>query len=269
MQIDTAKFRAAFTQRVQRELSPAEPVDAARASNPTDQVALSGKAESPEWRLRFETAVRAIAVSAAAGGIPGLAALAQDVGQSLVSEQEEVETARGMVEQFSSLPLIEDGGVDKLWKGVAAATDSPFEPPLVYESFFIDAQADARNIMLGTQSLKGDLADNNVLAFTLAHEEGHRQHRDTAGTAGLQALLDLSEGNDELYSLAFRAMSEGRQQNEREADEFAAEALTELVHDKQPILDFLSSMPGDLHHPPGAERKQAVDRVFQRAAEER
>jgi hypothetical protein len=269
VQIDTAKFRTAFTQRAQRVLSQVEKTTETAAPTPSDQVSLSGGGDPSVQGLKFEAAVTAIATSATLGGIPGLAALTQDVAHSLVSEQQEIDASARMVDQFTSLPLVQDERVESVWSGVAEVTESPHDAPLVYESFFIDAQADARNMMLGTETLKGDLADDNVLAFTVAHEEGHRQHRDTAGTAGLQALMDLTENDKELYSLAYQAMAEGRQQNEREADLFAAEAMTELGYDKQPMLEFLNSLPGDIHHPVGTQRAQAVDEIFQEASDPR
>jgi len=57
-------------------------------------------------------------------------------------------------------------------------------------------------------------------------------------------------------------MAQGRQDNERRADLFAAQAMLKLGVDKQPILEFLGSMPGDTQHPEGAERVALVESVY-------
>lgn len=262
MQINPAKFQTAFLQRASEALSKPEQAVAVDSGTPVDGVTLSGVSVSTD-ALSFQAAVSAVAASATLGGVVGLAAMAQEVARELVSPAEEMDAARRMTEQFAAtLPRIEDPRVQDSWVEVSRVTESPFEAPLVFQSFFIDAQADARNIMLGTESLKGDLASDEVLAFTLAHEEGHRQHRDTAGAAGLQALLDSCEKDKELYSLAYDAMAQGRQDNERRADLFAAEAMVKLGVEKQPILEFLGSMPGDMQHPVGTERVALVESAY-------
>ena len=234
------------------------------SADPVDGVSLS-EGSSATDTLAFQAAVSAVAASATLGGVVGLAAMAQEVARELVTSAEEVDASNRMTEQFAAtLPRVEDPRVEGSWAEVSRVTKSPFEAPLVFQSFFIDAQADARTIMLGTESLKGDLAGDEVLAFTLAHEEGHRQHRDTAGAAGLQALLDSCESDKELYSIAYDAMAQGRQDNERRADLFAAEAMVKLGVDKQPILAFLGSMPGDMQHPEGAERVALVESVYKK-----
>ena len=266
MEINTARFQNAFLQRVSQALPKPEAstsqTETTKSSGPVDGVSLSEKSASADI-LSFQAAVSAVAASATLGGVPGLAVIAQEVARGLVTSAEEVDASNRLTEQFAAtLPRVEDSRVQDSWAEVSRVTESPFEAPLVFQSFFIDAQADARTIMLGTESLKGDLASDEVLAFTLAHEEGHRQHRDTAGAAGLQALLDLCENDRELYSLAYDAMSQGRQDNERRADVFAAEAMVKLGVEKEPILEFLGSMPGDMQHPEGAERVALVENVF-------
>ena len=262
MQINPARFQKAFLQRAGQALSKPEQAKAVDSGAPVDGVSLSNGSASTDTLL-FQAAVSAVAASAALGGVVGLAAMAQEVARELVTSTEEVEASERMTDQFAAtLPRIEDPRVLDSWTEVSRVTKSPFEPPLVFQSFFIDAQADARTIMLGTESLKGDLASDEVLAFTLAHEEGHRQHRDTAGAAGLQALLDSCEKDKELYSLAYDAMAQGRQDNERRADLFAAEAMVKLGVEKQPILEFLGSMPGDMQHPVGTERVALVESAY-------
>lgn len=263
MEINAAKFQKAFVQRANQVLregpSTAVPIESAP---PTDGVTLSARQSDPV-ALTFQAAVSAVATSASLGGVPGLAAMAQDVARSLVTSAEEVEASNRMTEQFSAtLPRVEDPRVERAWNGVSRVTDSPFEPPLVFQSFFIDAHADARTMMIGTESLKADLADDTVLAFTIAHEEGHRQHRDTAGTAGLRALVKLCENDRELSDLAQGALSSGCLSNELAADQFAAEAMVELGLAKEPIMEFLGSLPGDSQHPVGVERAALVEKTY-------
>ncbi len=262
MRIDQSQFQKAFVQRANQALSQSKGAEVVETRVPTDGVSLSKRSASTDV-LSFQSTVSAVAASAALGGVIGLAAMAQEVARGLVTSAEEVDASNRMTQQFAAtLPQVDDPRVQDSWAEVSRVTESLFEPPLVFQSFFIDAQADARTIMLGTESLKGDLAGDEVLAFTLAHEEGHRQHRDTAGAAGLQALLDSCENDKELYSLAYDAMAQGRQDNERKADLFAAEAMVKLGVDKQPILEFLGSMPGDMQHPEGAERVALVESIY-------
>lgn len=263
MKIDSASFQKAFVQRAQVLLEKADSaVSQSTEPAPVDEVSLSGSGQS-SGRLSFQGLVTGLAVSTAMGGVPGLAALAQEVARGLISDEQEAAASVRMTEQFlQTLPKVEEPRVAEIWSEIAKVTDSPFQAPLVFQSGFLDAQADARTIMLGTESLNEDLSDDSVLAFTLAHEEGHRRHRDTAGAAGLQALFELCQENDELYGLAFKAMAAGRRHNERQADQFAARAMTELGYDKQPVLEFLEALPGDMQHPPGPERADLVQQIF-------
>ena len=257
MQIDKVRFQQVFTARAQQMLCATEESKANESCalpEPKDDVVFS----KPVDPLAFQSAVSAFSTAASLGGIPALAALTQEVAQALIGPQDEEESAQKILEQLSTLPRVQDNRVDQTWSRVAEATASPYSPPEVVDSFFIDAQADARNMLLGTTPLKQDLADDNVLAFTLAHEEAHRQNRDSAGSAGLETLVELCKDDEGLFPIAFKALGEGRRQNEREADLFAAEVAKKLNYQLEPILKFLESLPGDLQHPPGSERAELV-----------
>lgn len=254
MKINPVKFQKVFTLRAKQILQP-EATGAPETSPATDSVELS---KGPTG-LDFQGAVTALATSATLGGVPALAALSQQVAQEITTPQEEVNAAAQLAEQLDSLPKVEEPRVTHLWSEVAEVTATPFDAPRVVDSFFIDAQADARNMYIGTTPLQNEMSTDEVLAFTLAHEEGHRQHRDTTGAAGLEALVALCEGDEKAYTFAFQALAEGRKQNEREADEFAARAVKKMGYESGSILEFLNALPGDLQHPPGEERARAVE----------
>lgn len=258
MQIDRVKFGAVFARRV-AEMLEEKPRVAVAPSEPRDLVEWS-KAKPPSVpTLSFENAVLALAGSAALGGIPALAALSQEVAKDLVTRSDEQQYSDLVQEQFSSLPQVVDPRVDRLWDRVEQMTNSPFPAPRVLQSVFVDAQSDSLGMYLGTDSLDSSLSDDSILAFTLAHEEAHRRHRDSAGGAGLDALYELAKDDDQLGSLAFRALRHGRQANEFAADLFAARVLSDLGLPERPVVEFLASLPGDLQHPEGRLRARLVE----------
>ncbi|MGE0492920.1 MAG: hypothetical protein AB7S38_27160 [Vulcanimicrobiota bacterium] len=253
MRIDTFQFQRAFCERA-RPLVPADQLEAL----PADSFEPSNQAR------RFQQMVLAVSAAAGASQVPALAALSQEIGQNLVSQAEDAAFADNLADQYSSLPHRQDPRVEQAWSQVAQASQSSFPAPVVLESSFIDAQSDSREMYLGTASLAGDMADDTILLFTLAHEEGHRQHRDKAGVAGLEAFLAGCQGNDQLESLSFKVLREGRHQNEREADAFAAGVLAQLGCDPAPALAFLGGLEADMQHPGGHEREQLVRQALGR-----
>lgn len=253
MRIDTFVFQRAFCERA-RPLVPADKLEAL----PADSFEPSNQAR------RFQQMALAVSVAAGASGVPTLAALSQEIGQNLVSQAEDAAFADHVADQYSSLGQRQDERVEQAWSRVAQASGSNFPAPVVLESSFIDAQSDSREMYLGTASLAGDMANDSVLLFTLAHEEGHRQHRDKAGAAGLEAFLASCQGNDELESLGFKVLREGRHQNEREADAFAAGVLAQLDCEPAPVLAFLAGLEGDLQHPEGRQRERLVRQALGR-----
>lgn len=256
MRVDRTRFQSIFIQRagrLPRENAPA-------ASGVQDKVEIGASDQSPT--PNFKKSVLALSTAASLGGIPAIAALAQEVSKSLVTAEQEDESSARLAAQLSSLPREIDTRVSEAWKEVESARPSPFVPPVVLDSVFIDAQSDSRAIYVGTGSLRGDLSDDSILAFTLAHEEGHRIHRDSAGAAGLETLLELCQEDEELYPVAFKALNLGRLENERQADRYAAETLQTLNVDRTKITEFLRQLPGDPQHPDGVERAALVSDVW-------
>lgn len=247
MKIDTVTFGRSFVERAVPRLEAQEiPLDSVDLSRPDAFRQLT------------------LALAAATAPIPLLAALSQEVAQSLVTRAQEESWADTIEDQYRSLPHLEDERVQQAWEKVREVTGSTYPAPQVLDSLFIDAQSDSREMYLGKASLGSDMADENVLLFTLAHEEGHRVHRDSAGARGLEAFHDACP-DDRLGLLVLR---EGRHQNEREADRFAARVVAQLGCDPQPILNFLTSLNEDLQHPDGDERAAAVRAEFEKARSE-
>lgn len=258
MQIDRNRFQNLFTQRVTRLTQ--QPAAVPISVEAGDRVDLTSTPTAS--RNMFAEAVLTLATTASLGGIPALAALSQEVAQLLVTPEQELQSAAKIAAQLSSLPTVSDPRVEKAWQDIEQLSSSPHTAPVVVDSFFVDAQADARNMFIGTSALKGDMANDSVLSFTLAHEEGHRIHRDSTGSAGLETLLELCREDEKLFPLAFQALGEGRRQNEREADSYAARLLTQLPVEQGAVMNFLSQLPGDLQHPDGKERAEALRSIW-------
>lgn len=258
MRVDVAKFQTVFTRRAQKRL--AGKVSEASSPPPSDSISLSDT--SAPIHAQFKSAVLAMATAASLGGIPALAALAQEVSKDLVTPEQEALDSQKLADQLSALPPAQDQRVQQAWNQVKSLSNSPFAAPKVLQSSFVDAQSDARAMYFGTASLQKDFADDSVLLFTVGHEEGHRVHRDSAGAAGLEALLELGKNDEELFGLAFKALNQGRLENERQADTFAARLLRSSDLDKKKVEQFLAATPGDLQHPEGGERANLVADVW-------
>ena len=265
MKIDGTLFKRTFlkkaapvSEKISRQQSNTDNSDSIKLSS-------SSSIDTPVEELsldllekRFSQAVLAIGSASSLAGIPALASLSQEVGQALVSPQQESDLAASIAEQYQDLPKAEDPRLDSSWTQVSKTTNSPFPEPVVVDSFFIYAQSDSRGMYIGTNALESELSNDTVLAFTLAHEEAHRQNRDSAGSKGLETLVDLTKNDDQLFPLAMSALQEGRHQNEREADLFGAQTVTRMGQDLKPVYDFLADQTEDLQHPGGAERCQYI-----------
>lgn len=260
VKIISSQFKNVFTQAAREVLNEIEAPEA-KASEPMDSVQLNSDAVTTEQG--FRSVVLALAAAGPAGGIPALAALSQDIAQQMISTEAEELHGKKMAEQFSSLPVVQDERVQAAWQDVKVATDSPFQAPVVIESIFVDASSDVRNMRFGTEMLKTELAQDDVLAFTVAHEEGHRQNEDEQGARGLEAFAELCSQDDALSGIGIKVLFEGRKQNEREADIFAAEAIKKMGTDTKQVLEFLESLPEDRMHPAGTERAELVKAVLQ------
>lgn len=198
-----------------------------------------------------------LAVSLSSSGVPALAALSQDIARALVTPQQEQDLAQSMHDAFESRFVSNQPELDQAWQGVQRVTASSFPAPQQVKSPLVYAQADSRNLYIGQDALAGELSDPHVLTFTLAHEEGHRQHRDTAGAKGLESLSEATS-----HPAGFQAIRAGRHQNERLADEFAARVAAKLGCAPLPILQFLLEIPEDAEHPAGKERAEIVRRAM-------
>lgn len=249
MKIQSAQFKAGFVRQAPRQVPDAQ-VQAA-----VDSVTLSGQPVSPS---AFAQVALAVSVAAQGGGVPALAALSQDVARALVTPAQEEQLAKGMQEGFESRFVASRPALQEAWNKIQGLTGSSFPAPQEVNSPIVYAQADSRNLYIGKDALETDLADANVLTFALAHEEGHRQHRDTAGAKGLESFLEAGQDNPKLFPLAFQTVRAGRHQNERRADEFAARVAARLGCQPLPILKFLLEIPEDSEHPAGLERAQLV-----------
>ncbi len=234
MKIAPTPFQTRFLQQAARRLASPE------LQTAVDRLDLSN---APQVQRAFDQVL--LALAAASGGTPLLATIAQDVARSLVTSQQEQELAQSLQDAFESRFTPNSAALDQAWQSVQKVTGSQFPPPQQVNSPLVYAQADSRNLLIGKEALQGDLADPNVLTFSLAHEEGHRQHRDTAGAKGLEFLPPA-------------ALRCGRHQNERRADDLAARVAAKLGCAPLPILQFLLAIPEDGEHPAGLERARAV-----------
>lgn len=234
MKIAPTPFQTRFLQQAAQRLASPE------LQTAVDRLDLSN---APQVQRAFDQVT--LALAAASGGAPLLAAIAQDVARSLVTPQQEQELAQNLRDAFESRFTPNPPVLDQVWQGVQKITGSQFPAPQQVSSPLVYAQADSRNLLIGQDALQTDLADPNVLTFSLAHEEGHRQHRDTAGAKGLEFLPPA-------------ALRAGRHQNERQADDFAARVAAKLGCAPLPILQFLLAIPEDGEHPAGLERARSV-----------
>ncbi len=249
MQVNRCAYQRAFVLRSLDHLPQSE------ATEVSDTVELSPVCPDQAFQMTLSLLV-------ASAGLPVLAALAQEVGRELVTSEQEAaraELTRAVYrEREKELPE----SVASAWSKVREVTDSPHQPPVVVDTPLVFAQADTLGMRLGRAALENELADPNVLLFTLAHEEAHRQHRDTAGSRGLEVLIELAEGN--LGTAALQALHQGRQDNELQADLFAAQVCAELGCDPKPILAFLEATEGDTDHASGSERARAVAEILKK-----
>ncbi|MFN8611238.1 MAG: S8 family serine peptidase [Vulcanimicrobiota bacterium] len=234
MKIEAVPFQTRFLRQAAQKLGSTE-LQAA-----VDRIDLSSPSQLQRAFDQFKLALEANAAAA-----PLLAAIAQDVARSLITPAQEQERADGLRDAFESRFVPNEEPLQKAWQGVQKVTASSFPPPREVNSPLVYAQADSHNLFIGKEALSGELSDPNVLTFSLAHEEGHRQHRDTAGALGLNFLGPS-------------ALRAGRHQNERRADEFAARVAAKLGCAPLPILRFLLGIPEDNEHPPGLERARLV-----------
>lgn len=175
-----------------------------------------------------------------------LAEAAQDAARELVTPDQD--RAGSLVDAFSSRLVPTDPQTAATWDRIKSVTGSVFPAPRVVNTILVVAQADSHDMLLGKAALEGELVEPNVRTFAIAHEEGHRQHRDTAGNLGLEALLGT-------HPEAVRA---GRHQNELQADDFAGHVAGKLGCDPKPILEYLLALPEDAEHPAGLTRAFAV-----------
>ena len=262
MKVDSNRFQTLFLSKAGQALKAMEPQEDQDLAPPADTVELTGRVP----KLDFASTVLALAAAAPAGGIPVLAALSQETAQALITADQEKLHGESMRAQFQDVPKVDDPRVSHFWEEVSTLSESPFPAPQVYQSFFIDASSDVENMSFGTTMLESELHNDAALAFTIAHEEGHRQHRDTQGAKGLEAFAELCSSNDELSSLGIKVLFEGRKQNEREADEFAARVVSQMDIEKDHVLTFLRAFPEDNLHPAGTERASLVDKAWVEAA---
>jgi hypothetical protein len=255
MKIVSSQFQARFVERAQARLVQV-PSGEAEA---VDSVTLS---RGVPVQTAFAQAALALQAAAGGAGVAVLAALSQDVARSLINAEQEEQLAAGLHDAFESRFVPSDPKLEAAWQGVQAVTGSQNSAPQQVASPLVYAQADSRNLFVGSDALAGDLANPSVLTFTLAHEEGHRQHRDTAGAKGLEAFVEAAGEDPKLFKLAFGVLREGRHENERQADDFGARAAARLGCDPKPILEFLLPIPEDGEHPGGRERAVAVRRAM-------
>ncbi|HIB66733.1 MAG TPA: hypothetical protein EYO33_16865 [Phycisphaerales bacterium] len=254
MKVDSKGFQELFLHKARQALKELESPQEQVVALPSDTVQLSQGGS----HLNFSSMVLALSAAAPAGGIPLLAALSQETAQALITPEQEKLHSERMRAQFQDVPKVDDSRVSRFWEDVSAITKSPFPAPEVFQSSFFDASSDVETMSFGTTMLESELKDDAALAFTIAHEEGHRQHRDTQGAKGLELFADLCLSNDELSSIGIQVLFEGRKQNEREADEFAARVLSQMDIEKDQVLTFLSAFPEDNLHPAGSERAALV-----------
>lgn len=245
MKVDRVAFRETFVQR-----AAARPV----AAGPVDQVSV-GPAVAPRLRP-LDQAVLALA----AAGPAGVAVVAQEAARALVTRSQEEALAASTREAYASYAAPPDERVQRCWQRIQeVAGPSEFPPPQVVTLGLVFAEANSLDMYVGASALAGELASDDVLTFALAHEEGHRRHRDSAGSTGLEALVEVTgDSPPEVSRLGFLALREGRHENERQADAFAADVVGRLGCDPKPLEAFLRACEEDMQHPAGSARAEAV-----------
>lgn len=249
MKIGLSQFQQRFVQRA------TEFVPSAEVKHAVDSVTLSPAIPPAQ---AFAQVALAVATAAQGGGVAALAALSQDVARSLIGPADEEKLAEGMRDGFQSRFVPSEPKLEQAWRGVQRVTQSPFPAPQEVNSPIVYAQADTRNLYVGKEALETDLADPNVLTFTLGHEEGHREQRDMAANKGLELFMEAAANDPKLSRLAFQVTRAGRHANERRADENGARVAARLGCDPLPILDFLLPIAEDAEHPSGYERARLV-----------
>ncbi|GMU54541.1 MAG: hypothetical protein AMXMBFR33_36870 [Candidatus Xenobia bacterium] len=246
IRIDRPAFEQRFLECARKHLPP-EP-----ASEPTESYQPSSQATSPPARLSLQGAITALNLASGLTGLPLVALTAQEAARELVTPAQEGQLAdtrlRGYADRLTS-----DERVQQSWEKVSQLLPGAGSAPKVVDLSLVYAEADSREMYVGKQALQGDLASDEVLIFTLAHEEAHRRHRDSAGTAGLEALLEVAPGRE-----SFQALRDGWHSNELQADLVGAEVAARAGCDPKPILAFLLSCPEDMQHPSGARRAEVV-----------
>ena len=253
MKIQAIPFQHAFLKKAAEVLPKSE--SATFTAPPVDQAVLSSEVSgSGRLEQRFSQAVLAVATSAQLAGIPTLAAIAQEVGQSLITPEQEKAHGESIAKQYSDRVKETPEQLEAEWDALSSTVKSEFGPPVVIDTGIVFAQADTTGMYIGQDALRGELSNKDALAFTLAHEEAHRTHRDSAGAKGLETLYELVKDEEKLFPLAFKALVAGRHQNEYEADLFAVQTLKKMGRDVEPAFEFLNSLEEDLQHPAGPER---------------
>lgn len=132
------------------------------------------------------------------------------------------------------------------------------------------------NIPLTAQIFNSD----DLLAFALAHEKGHLSNGDLSweprGTELLWNVMtnayDTAEKNGDSNSAAAldagittlqESFNANAQINEIDADLAAVSMVDAAGFDRKPGLAFLLTTTGDIHHPPGKDRVQAIRQHLQ------
>jgi Zn-dependent protease with chaperone function len=244
-----ARFVSRGAARTAKDLEKSSPL------TDGDRVELTGAGLPPQ--AAFQQMFLALA-AATPGGPPALAALSQGIARSLMPPEQEEQFAASLNDAFASRFVPPTPALQNAWGKIEGITGKHFSPPQLVNSPLIYAQADSRNLYIGTEALQSDLADPDVLIFALAHEEGHRRHRDSAGTRGLDTLLEICQDSPQMFKPALAAVREGHKENERQADAFAARVAAQLGCKPGPIAQFLEAIPEDHEHPSGSERAAAV-----------
>lgn len=246
IRIDRPAFEQRFLECARKHLPPEA------ASEPTESYQPSSQATTPPASLSLQGAITALNLAAGLTGLPLVALTAQEAARGLVTPAQEGQLADARLRGYEHR-LTRDERVERSWQTVSQLLPGSGTAPRVVDLALVYAEADSREMYVGKQALQSDLASDEVLLFTLAHEEAHRRHRDSAGTAGLEALMEAVPGRE-----SFQALRAGWHHNELQADLVGAEVAARAGCDPKPILAFLLSCPEDMQHPSGARRAEVV-----------
>lgn len=246
IRIDRPAFEQRFLECARKHLPPEA------ASEPTESYQPSSQPGQPPATLTLQGTVTALNLASSLTGLPLVALTAQQAARELVTPAQERDLADTRLRGYADR-LTQDKRVEHSWRTVSQLLPGSGSAPKVVDLSLVYAEADSREMYVGKQALQGDLASDEVLLFTLAHEEAHRRHRDSAGTAGLEALMEASPGRE-----SFQALRAGWHHNELQADLVGAEVAARAGCDPKPILAFLLSCPEDMQHPSGAKRAEVV-----------